>query len=454
MSSPLSQRATGKHVNYLAEGIARTFSNLWHPERNPNGIVNLGVASNSLVPELVEYVNANGLAMTMEDFDYDSMRGSDRLREEIVSLFKRKLGITIPLAPEHVTVHNGCTTCIELLAYVLADPGEGVMIPTPYYGGFDIDFPLRAGVNIVPVPSHSPDWQVTYDTLTQAYKSALDSRQVTRIRCLVVCNPNNPLGKIYTTEEMLVFARFAKDHDLHLIVDEIYALSVWGEQPFKSVMAMDEGIDWQNTTVLWGFSKDFNANGLRVGCIIAMNPLVLNGILKYVNFGAISSATDNLFRRLLADHAFVDRFLALNHQRLRHAYGTVTTYLDRHAIPYCPVSGSFMMWFDLRSVLPPADFIAAYKKVHDHGTMLIDPEMYAFYTLLQCGVYLAVGKAFACVELGWFRLAFAHRDELLKTAMARIDAAIDKLKTISDSWATGADREKLVAGLRLTILDA
>jgi 1-aminocyclopropane-1-carboxylate synthase len=119
----------------------------------------------------------------------------------------------------------------------------------------------------------------TLDTLTAAGRTP---------RMVVVCNPHNPLGFCYPRETLVAYLRFAEKHDLHLLVDEVYALSTYENpavdaQPFTSILAIDArgeaGCDPARVHVVYGMSKDFCAAGLRAGkrntfisCMFLLNP--------------------------------------------------------------------------------------------------------------------------------------------------------------------------------------
>jgi len=211
------------------------------------------------------------------------------------------------------------------LAYVLCDEGDGILIPTPYYGNccfqlisssisscnslffpsfprhyhdynlhriiflvgyFDQDLYLKVHARAIPVHIGSAreifDEQAHIEQLESAYSKATKDDKI-NVRALLVTNPHNPLGQCYPRPVLEALLKFASSHKLHIIFDEIYALSVFDhvlesrtpsnsmrsslsrvKQPFMSVLALDnldELIDPAFTHVIYGLSKDFCLNG-------------------------------------------------------------------------------------------------------------------------------------------------------------------------------------------------
>ena len=98
------------------------------------------------------------------------------------------------------------------------------------------------------------------------------------VRALLICNPHNPLGRCYTREALVELLRLCGRKSIHLISDEIYALSTYGREDdepetFTSVLSIDvKGlVDREHVHVLYGMSKDFGAAGMRLGCVVSWN---------------------------------------------------------------------------------------------------------------------------------------------------------------------------------------
>lgn len=256
-----------------------------------------------------------------------------------------------------------------------------------------------------------------------------------------MCNPNNPLGRVYSKDEIISFLEFAKKYDLHVIMDEIYALSVWGDQNFESILAYDENeVDWDKTHFVWGFSKDFCSNGLRVGCLVTYNTLLHHQIKNLAYFSCVSSITDHVLTRLLRDSQWIDNFLATNLERMKNSYHVVTAFLDKLSISYEPCNAGFFLWIDLRKWLPPKELYEGYLKAESAKNLgggkkpPTTAELYLFNKLIDGGVYLTVGTAFNCVEEGWFRWNYASSEDILRLAMSRVEHCLSEIEAKIETW--------------------
>ena len=159
-------------------------------------------------------------------------------------------------APEQIAVLAGAGTVLENLFYALADPGDAILVPTPSYAGFWVDLETRADLNIVPVPCSSSDgFRLTTERLDAALAGA--ERPV---KALLFTNPDNPLGRIASAEDIGRIVDWAEARNIHVVFDEIYALSVFGETPFTSVAALRPSLG-DHVHIVWAFSKDFGASG-------------------------------------------------------------------------------------------------------------------------------------------------------------------------------------------------
>lgn len=127
------------------------------------------------------------------------------------------------IRPEYVALGSGAASLLSHLTVVLADEGDVVLVPAPYYAAFDADVKIFAGCRTVPVHSDDPTVGPTREDLEKA-ASAVEAEGL-RVRILLITNPNNPLGTIYSAEVMKEAIDWARSRSMHTIVDELYALS-------------------------------------------------------------------------------------------------------------------------------------------------------------------------------------------------------------------------------------
>lgn len=250
-----------------------------------------------------ELVDSQAVGLTYGSGPY----GSKAVRASIAGFMNVHFKPFSPLQPDHVMITNGVSVAIEHCAWGLANPGEGILLGRPYYRAFLPDISMRTGVKVVPVSFGAVDPRGL--DCVAAYEAALlESRaEGVKIRALMLCHPHNPLGRCYSVETLVALLCFCSKHSIHLISDEIYALSVWENMvdlpsqtgpavPFSSILSLDIAslIDRSLVHVLWGVSKDFGANGLRLGAIISPgNPAFIQACKACGIWSSPSSLAEN-----------------------------------------------------------------------------------------------------------------------------------------------------------------
>lgn len=167
--------------------------------------------------------------------------------------------------PAHIITASAQTAIHELLGLSLADPGDGILVSRPVYGRFELDFGNTAGLEIVYADTnHAGDGDPFAPEVVAAYQRALDNAGSAgvKVKALVIVNPHNPLGRTYPVQTLRAIMAFCEKNEIHLISDEIYALSTYAEdekykQGFNSVLSIDSAglINTDRLHVLYGMSK-------------------------------------------------------------------------------------------------------------------------------------------------------------------------------------------------------
>ncbi|HVR32548.1 MAG TPA: aminotransferase class I/II-fold pyridoxal phosphate-dependent enzyme, partial [Acidimicrobiia bacterium] len=280
----------------------------------------------------------------------------------------------------------GAGAVLEALFYVLCDPGDGVLVATPGYPGFWMDLEHRDQAEIVRVPTRWEDgFRITRTALDAAYESASQ-----RIRALLLASPDNPTGRVLEPSELAEIIGWCRERNLHLVSDEIYALSVHDGSAFTSVAALTGLGD--DVHVIWAVSKDFAVSGLRCGVLITENERLGNAVTGQAIWSGVSGRTQHLVTELLADHDWTDRYLAEMPQRLRRAHDVVTTALERAGIAHKRGQAGFFLMIDLRAELAEPTF---------------DAERQLWRRMVDNGVNLTPGAASRSSDPGLFRVCFA-----------------------------------------------
>ncbi|WVR03444.1 hypothetical protein IAU60_000435 [Kwoniella sp. DSM 27419] len=413
----LSDRATGgPDAGPLIDRFSCLFQDQYDCKVNPRGIVSLGVAENFLMQEECMELFATALRdnMTPLDLSYgDSLWGSRRINRALSGLYNSYFNPAEEVEPEHIITGVGCSAVLDQLFYTLMDEGEAILLAAPYYTGFDRDLIGRGRVRLIPV--HVPVGEGAFgpDSL-KYFEEKLDevTKQGITVRAVIVCNPQNPLGRTYPRSTLLAYAKFCEDKDLHLVSDEIYALSVYDNhhftqaEPFTSMLSLDvekeAGIEFDKARVhvVYGMSKDFCANGLRVGSLVSQNnPLLLRAMANTSMLMKISSPADVIWSTLLQDAPRLKSFLTTNRARLTEAHAFARGWFEDRGVHVANSNAGNFIWVNLGQALGFTDDLT---------------EKEVFQRLLDGGVYIAPGTAYHYHVAGWYRITFTvPRDNLL-----------------------------------------
>ncbi|MCJ1402621.1 hypothetical protein MMC11_005841 [Xylographa trunciseda] len=382
-------------------------SNAYDKVLNVSGTISFSSAENIHAHKsLAEYTKKYPISENAFSYGYCTMGGA-RLRDVLAAHMNKYFLPFASVTAENILVVNGVTAVNSMLAFSLADPQEGVLVTPPIYGRFELDFGNEAGVRIIYSSSgvDSLDRAVV-PLLEEAFENATGGG--VKVRALLITNPSNPLGRCYPLETLKVLLRFCSKHSLHLISDEVYALTVFdsGEPtavPFTSVLSIDLNgiIDPNMVHVMYGLSKDFGAAGLRLGCLITRSEQVQRACLSIGRFHNPSGMSVAIATQMLEDETFVTRHLNLCQQSLRAAYHHTTKALEPLGIRYVRgVNAGFFVYLDLSPYLPPKSCIgqgANSQKLREYALAK---------RLLDNGVFLHPGEEH-CEEAGWFRLVYA-----------------------------------------------
>lgn len=385
---------------YILEHFARVGES-WDASTRPDGYIPLCVAENKLLAdELAALLAGYARNVPGSVLGYDMMIGTHDFRTKLAAYMSRAfLGRTFDA--HHLAVVAGAGSVLELLFHALADEGDGVLVPTPSYAGFWPDLETRDRVRIVPVHSASA---TGFRLDVAALDAAMDGADVP-VRALLFTTPNNPLGCVYSREQLLAILEWGERRGVHVVFDEIYALSVFGERPFTSVASIRPSLG-ERVHVVWAFSKDFGASGLRCGVLVSENEDVIRAVDQLAYWAAVSGHTQHLLGQLVADTQTVDAYVDRMRAALRDACTRTTRHLDALGIPYVPADAGFFLVCDLRRFMSAPTW---------------EGERALWRRIVDAGVNLTPGEACRIAEPGFFRLCYAAvTSAALDVALARL----------------------------------
>lgn len=370
---------------YILEHFERS-ADAWHCEDNPNGYLGVCIAENRLVWDLLAPKAHGSRAVPESAFAYNAMIGSLDFRQRLAEfLGSRAFGRVFQ--PEQLAVLAGAGAVLEILFHVLCDPGDGVLVPTPSYAGFWPDLQTRDELKIVPVHTSSTDgFQLTTDVLDGALQSAKMP-----VKALLWTNPDNPRGAVASATQIESIVQWTERNGLHLVCDEIYAMSVFGGTSFQSCASLRPELG-DRIHLVWAFSKDFAASGLRCGVLVSENEAVMQAVDALAYWAACSGDTQAWLGDLITDDSWVEHYLVEMPRRLGVAYTAVTAALVEEGIPFLPSEAGFFLLLDLRSFLAEHTFEAE----HELWRRCVD----------EAGVNMTPGQACCIGEPGFMRFCF------------------------------------------------
>jgi len=400
-------RSNVKDMPPLVHAHFSTENDRYHPEKNPGGHINMGTAETRLVDtEVVDLLHKIQRRMTLvpKNIHYDFFHGSIEFRTAIANYWQNIIfGKNSPrrLTADNIAIGAGCSLALEMLATMLGDPGDVVLIPTPYYSGFVDDFEARAEVKLASVHCGT-------DLPKAAFEAALaeQKRKGKKVRAVLFSSPNNPVGTVYTPEAVKNVISFCMENNLDIISDEIYAQTVHDpDAKWVSTLSLVPDEYLHRVHVTSSFAKDFALSGFRTGFAISFNPDLLKGMAGLAYFSAVSTHTQALLTELLTAPE-LPAVLQESRDRMRVAYKLIEKSLNEMGIKTLPAQGGIFIFADFSPYMERQEFAAEHtlwKKIFEGLKLNISP-----------------GQIFDAPTPGWFRICYAHDPVTVEEACKRL----------------------------------
>ena len=213
-----------------------------------------------------------------EDYhQYSITWGAQNFREALAAKQSRLMGRTIDPNGE-IVVTCGSTEAMMAAMMTVTDPGDKVVIFSPFYENYGADT-ILSGAQPVYVPLYPPAFRFNPDELEAAFKQ--------HPKALILCNPSNPCGKVFTLEELNFIAELAKKYDTYVITDEVYEHIVY--EPNRHIYFASLPGMWERTISCSSLSKTYSITGWRLGYIIAP-PEIIEVAKKVHDFLTVGAA--------------------------------------------------------------------------------------------------------------------------------------------------------------------
>jgi aspartate aminotransferase len=202
--------------------------------------------------------------------EYSHSAGFESYRKKLSQFY---INHGLPINTEDIIITTGGSEALLFAMGSCLDHGDEIIIPEPFYANYN-GFSTASGVNVVPVIS-------SIDTGFDLPPIAEFEKLITpKTKAILICNPGNPTGYLYTQEEILQLAALVKKHDLFLIADEVYREFIYDETDKHYSVMNIPGIE-ENAIMIDSVSKRYSMCGARIGCIVSKNKEVMATAMKF-----------------------------------------------------------------------------------------------------------------------------------------------------------------------------
>ncbi len=205
----------------------------------------------------------------MKVLEYSPSAGFDSYRKKLVEYYKRN---NIDVTANQIIVTTGGSEAITFAIMSCLDPGDEIIIPEPFYANYN-GFATSSGVKVVPIPSGIEDG------FSLPPIEAFEKAVTPQTKAIMICNPNNPTGYLYSMEELDILKEICLKHDLFLFSDEAYREFCYDGSKHISALSLP-GLE-EHAILLDTISKRYSACGGRIGAFVTRNQQVLDAAMKF-----------------------------------------------------------------------------------------------------------------------------------------------------------------------------
>ena len=213
---------------------------------------------------------------------YGPSQGLDLYREGLVKYYKR---CGIEVKPDDIIVTTAGSEAITFAMMVVCEVGDEIMVPEPFYTNYN-GFATMAGINLVPITTYAEDGFALPDN------STIEAKITNKTRAIMLCNPGNPTGTVYSNDEIFRIAELAKRRGLFFISDEVYREFIYDGLTHTSVLDVPDFEE--NAILVDSVSKRYSACGARIGCIVSRNKELMASVLKFAQARLCPPTVDQL----------------------------------------------------------------------------------------------------------------------------------------------------------------
>ena len=376
--------STATHLNNFTESVIREMTRV----ANKYNAINLSQGFPDFDPP-AELISAAKKAMDKGPHQYAITWGAPNFREALARKQSHWMGLSLN-PDENIVVTCGSTEAMMVAMMTVCNPGDKVIVFSPFYENYGADT-ILSGAKPIYVPLQPPDFSFDPSVLRKAFEQG--------VKALVLCNPSNPTGKVFTREELQYIADLAQEFDAYVITDEVYEHMVYAPHTHTYIASLD-GM-FQRTISCGSLSKTYAITGWRLGYVIAP-PDVISGAKKVHDFLTVGAAAPLQEAAVIALNfplSYYDN-LQTEYTRLREVF---LSYLDQAGLNYITPQGAYYVLTDI------SEFDAE------------DDTAFCHWLAKEIGVAAVPGSSFFHEPITHLiRFHFAKREETLRAAGERL----------------------------------
>ncbi|CDI49393.1 pyridoxal phosphate-dependent aminotransferase [Clostridium tetani] len=288
-------------------------------------------------PENIQ--NAAIRAMKEGHTKYTPVSGVVELKEAIVNKFKKENNLIYK--PSQIIVSTGAKQCIANLFMAILNPGDEVLISTPYWVSYPELVKLADGVPVFVDCKKENDYKYSIDELEKKVSS--------KTKAIIISSPNNPTGSIYYKEELRDIAEFCKKHNLIILSDEIYEKLIYGHNKHISIASLNEDA-YNRTVVINGVSKTYAMTGWRIGYAAGPGNIIklMNNIQSHMTSNPNSIAQYAALEALTGEQEFINSMVGEFEKRRNYMVEKINSI---NGIECIEPKGAFYMFADINKVI-------------------------------------------------------------------------------------------------------
>lgn len=332
-----------------------------------------------------------------EDYhQYSITWGAQNFREALAAKQTRYMGRTIDPNSE-IVVTCGSTEAMMTAMMTVTNPGDKVVIFSPFYENYGADT-ILTGAEPIYVPLTPPEFTFDPEVLENAFRQ--------HPKALILCNPSNPCGKVFTRDELELIAGLAKKYDVYVITDEVYEHIVYAPHTHTYFAALP-GM-WERTISCSSLSKTYSVTGWRLGYVIAPAPIIERAkkVHDFLTVGAAAPLQEAIIPGLRFGQDYYDDLLA----KYTHKRDLFCEGLDALGLVHNVPQGAYYVMMDISEFGYDSD-------------LKFCEELAA-----KVGVGAVPGSSFFREPVNHLiRFHFAKKDETLNDALNRLEALRSKI---------------------------